>query len=62
MKDITFCKVCNIEINQTLLYEHILSKELEENEESPIVIGMTYCELYSKETRNDEWRKYTISE
>ena len=49
MKDITFCKICSIEINKPLLYEHINSKEHKETEDYLIVVGMTYCELCRKE-------------
>ena len=62
MKDITFCKICNVEINKPLLYEHINSKEHKEIEKYLIINCMTYCELCSKEIRNDEWRKHIISE
>ena len=62
MKNITFCRICEIEINKVLLYEHINSKEHKELEDHLIVIGMIYCELCSKEIRNDKWRKYIISE
>ena len=62
MKDITFCKICNVEINKPLLYEHINSKQHKETEKYLIINCMTYCELCSKEIRNDEWRKHIISE
>ena len=47
MKNITFCRICSIEIYKTLLYEHIISKEHKEIEDYLIVRGMTYCEHWS---------------
>ena len=61
MKDITFCKICSIEINKSLLYDHINSKEHKEIEDYFIRKCMTYCELCCKEIRNDEWRDHVIS-
>ena len=62
MKDITYCKICSIEINKSLLYEHINSKKHKEIEDYFIRKCMTYCDLCCKEIRNDEWREHTISE
>ena len=62
MKDITYCKFCSIEINKSLLYEHINSKKHKEIEDYFIRKCMTYCDLCCKEIRNDEWREHTISE
>ena len=62
MKKKTFCRICNIEINIKLLYEHINSKEHKKIEDYLIVNGMTYCELCNKEIRNDEWRKHKFLE
>ena len=62
MMETTFCWICNIEIYITLLHEQINSKEHKEIEDYLIVRGMTYGELCSKETRNDEWRTHIISE
>ena len=62
MKITTFCRICGIEINKVLLYEHCISKEHKENEDYLIVMGMTYCDLCNKEIRNDEWRKHIFSE
>ena len=61
MKDITFCKICSIEINKPLLYEHFNSKEHKEIENYLIINCMTYCELCKREIRNDEWREHIIS-
>ena len=61
MKSITFCRNCSIE-KKTHPYEHISSKEYNENENYLIVRGMTFCEFCSKEIRNDEWRKHIVSE
>ena len=61
MKDITFCKICSIEINKPLLYEHNNSKEHKEIEIYLIINCMTYCELCKREIRNDEWREHIIS-
>ena len=62
MKDIIFCKICSIEINKFMLYEHINSKEHKEIEDYFIRKCMTHCDLCCKEIRNDEWREHTISE
>ena len=62
MKNITFCKICSIEINKPLLYEHIKSKEHKEIEKYLIINCMTYCEVCKKGIRNDEWREHIISE
>ena len=62
MKVTTFCRICSIEINKVLLYEHCNSEEHKENEDYLIVMGMTYCDLCNKEIRNDEWRKHIFSE
>ena len=61
MKDITFCKICSIEINKPLLYEHINSKEHKQIENYLIINCMTYCELCKRDIRNDEWREHIIS-
>ena len=61
MKITTFCRICSIEINKVLVYEHCNSKEHKENEDYLIVMGMTYCDLCNKEIRNDEWRNHIIS-
>ena len=62
MKDITFCKVCSIEINKSLLYDHIKSKEHKDNENYFIGKCMTYCEVCKKEIKNDEWREHLFSQ
>ena len=62
IKITTFCRICSIEINKVLLYEHCNSKEHKENEDYLIVMGMAYCDLCNKEIRNDEWRKHMFSE
>ena len=62
MKDITFCNICSIEINKSLLYEHNKSKEPKDNEKYLFVKCMTYCETYRKGKRIDEWREHRISE
>ena len=61
-KDITFCKLCSIEINKPLLYEHINSKEHKEIEDYFLRKCVTYCDLCCKEIKNDGWREHTISE
>ena len=62
MKDITFCKICSIEINKPLLYEHNNSKEHKEIENYLVINCMTYCELCKREIRSDEWREHKISQ
>ena len=61
LKDITFPKICSIEINKPLFYEHNNSKEHKETENCLILTCMTYCELCKKEVRKDEWREHIIS-
>ena len=62
MKHITFCEICNVEVNIALLYKHIISKEHKQIENYLIKNSMTYCEVCKKEIRNDEWREHNISE
>ena len=62
MDKIVFCKICRVEINKPLLYDHINSKEHRDVESYFIVKCMTYCELCNKEIINDEWREHIISE
>ena len=57
-----FCRICGIEINKSLLYEHINSKEHRDIENYFIVKCMTYCEVCNKEIRNDVWREHLFSE
>ena len=62
MDKIMFCKICSIEINKSLLYDHINSKEHKDFEKYFIMKCMTYCEYCDKEIKNDEWREHVISE
>ena len=48
MDKIMFCKVCGIDINEALLYDHISSKEHKDIEKHYIVKCMTRCELCKK--------------
>ena len=59
---ITYCKLCSIEINKSLLFEHIISKEHRDIEDYFIIKCMTYCERCDKEIKNDEWREHICSE
>ena len=59
---ITFCRICSIEINKSLLYDHIYSKEHKDIEDYFIRKCMTYCGKCNKEIKNDEWREHTLSE
>ena len=59
---ITFCKICSIEKLNSLLYDHIFSKEHKDIEEFFIKKCMTYCEKGKKELKNHEWREHTLSE
>ena len=45
MDEIKFCKICSIEINKALVYDHIISKEQKDFEDYLIVKGKTYCEI-----------------
>ena len=49
-----FCKVCSIEVNKSLLFDHITSKEQKDIENYFIMKCMTYCESCDKEIKNDE--------
>ena len=62
MEDITIFKICSIEINESLRYEHINSKEHRDIEKFFIVKCMTYCEVCNTEVRNDVSREHLISE
>ena len=57
---ITICKVCSVEINKSLLYDHVTSKE-HRGFENFFMKYMTYCELCNKE-KKDEWGEEIISE
>ena len=59
---ITYCKLCSIEINKSLLLDHIISKEHRDIEDYFIIKCMTYCECCDKEIKNDEWRENICSE
>ena len=59
---IIFCKNGGIEINKSLLYDHIKSKEHTDIQVNFIRKCMTYCEKSVKETKNDIWRKHILSE
>ena len=43
MDKIMFCRICSIEINKSLLYDHINSKEHRDIENYFIMKCMTYC-------------------
>ena len=62
MDKIMFCEICRIETNQSLLHDHINSKEHEDIENYFIMKSMTYCELCNSEIKNDVWREHIISE
>ena len=57
---IMFCKICSIEINKSLLYDHINSKEQKNVEDYFIRKCMTYCEKCNSEIKNDEWREQIL--
>ena len=61
MDKIVFCKICSIEINKSLLYDHINSKEHRDVENYFIMKCMTFCGVCNKEIKNDEWREHIIS-
>ena len=62
MDEIKFCKICSIEINKALVYDHIISKEHRDFEDYLIVKGKTYCELCANYIKNNEWRYHKLSE
>ena len=49
MDKIMFRKICSIEVNKSLLYDHLNSKEHKDNEMYFIIKCMTYCESCDKE-------------
>ena len=51
MDKIMFCKICSIEINEALLYDHINSKEHKDIEEYFIMKCVTHCEVCNKEIK-----------
>ena len=62
MDKIRICKICSIEVNKSLLFDHINSKEHKDIEKFFIMKYMTYCESSSKEIKIDEWREHVNSE
>ena len=62
MDKILFCKVCGIDINEALLYDHISSTEHKDIEKRFIVKCMTRCELCKKGIKNDECIEHIISD
>ena len=62
MDTIIVCKLCRIEINKLLLYNHINSKEHKDIENYFIMKCMTYCELCNKEIKKYECREHITSE
>ena len=62
MDKITFCKICRIEVNKSLLNDHNISREHKDIENHFSMKCMTFCELCDKEIKNDEWREHIISE
>ena len=57
MDKIMFCKICSIEVNKALLYDHNNSEEHKDFENYFIMKFMTYCDLCDTEIENDEWRE-----
>ena len=62
MEKITFCKFCIIEINKSLLYGHVNSKEHKDIGSYFMMKCMTHCDYCDKEMKKDEWREHIISE
>ena len=62
MDKIMVFKNCSIEVNKSLLFDHINSKEHRDIEKYFIMKCMTYCESCDKGIKNDEWREQVISE
>ena len=62
MDKIMICKICRIEVNKSLLFDHNNSKEHKDIEKYFIMKCMTYCESCSKEIKIDEWREHVNSE
>ena len=61
MEDKTFCNICCIEVDITLLYNHIISKEHKEIEHYLIKKCLNYCNYCKKQVKNDEWEEHVIS-
>ena len=62
MDKIMFCKICSIEINKSLLYDRINSKEHKDIENYFLMKCMTRCEVCNKEIKNDERREHKASD
>ena len=62
MDKILLCENCSIEISKSVLYDHIISKELMNIEKYFVMNCMTYCESCDKEIKNDECREHVNSE
>ena len=58
---ITVCRICNTEVHNSLLYDHINSKEHRDTEEYFIRKCMTYCDHCHIEIRNDAWREHILT-
>ena len=62
MENKTFCEICCIEVNITLLYNHINSKEHKEIEHYLIKRCLSYCKVCKEQIKKDEWKEHVISE
>ena len=51
MDKIMFCKIFSIEVNKSLLFDHITSKEHRDVEDYFIMKCMTFCESCDKEIK-----------
>ena len=58
---IIICRICNVEVLKSCLYEHITSKEHINNENYFIRKCMTYCMQCNMEIKNDEWSTHLNS-
>ena len=56
------CRICDSNIHQSCLLEHIISKKHRDTENYFISKCMTYCEKCHKEIKNDEWRQHLLSD
>ena len=62
MDKIMLCKICSIEINESLLHDHNNSKEHKDIQKCFNMKCMTYCESCDKELKNDECREHVFLE
>ena len=61
MENKTFCEICCIEVDITLLYFHNNSEEHKEIEHYLIKKCLKYCKVCKKQIKIYEWKEHVIS-